>query len=137
VNLKGVWLCMRAELNHMADRPGSAIVNTSSVAGLRAFPGGGAYAASKHGVIGLTRSAAIEYARRGVRVNALCPGLTRSGMTQRVERNNPAVFASLLPPLGRAAEPEEMAGMVVFLCSAAASFLTGQAITIDGGASAL
>ena len=137
VNLKGVWLCLRAEIAQMLKNGGGAIVNTASVGGLVAVPASGAYAAAKHGVIGLTRTAAVEYAQQNIRVNAICPGLTRTGMTDRLSRANPAILAAIMPPMGRMAEPHEIAQAVVFMCSDAAAYLTGQAIALDGGATAI
>jgi len=137
VNLKGVWLCLRAEIAQMLKNGGGAIVNTASVGGLVAVPSGGAYAAAKHGVIGLTRTAAIEYAQQNIRVNAICPGLTRTGMTDRLARANPQVLSAIMPPMGRMAEPGEIAQAVVFMCSDGAAYLTGQAVALDGGATAI
>lgn len=138
INLKGVWLCMRAEIRQMLRQGrGGAIVNTASVGGLTAVPGDAAYAAAKHGVIGLTRTGAVEYASAGIRVNALCPGLTRSPMTDRIFSRAPEMLQSLMPPLGRIAEPEDMATMVAFLCSDASSYVTGQTMVVDGGATAI
>lgn len=133
VNLKGIWLCMRAEIPHIVKAGGGAIVNTASVGGLIAVPQNGAYAAAKHGVIGITKTAAIEYAADKVRVNALCPGLTDTGMTGRVLEKLQMAPEAIMPPLGRMASAEEMAGVAVFLCSDAAAFITGQAIAADGG----
>lgn len=137
VNLKGVWLCMRAQLAHMAGQRSGAIVNTASVGGLLAVPGNAAYSAAKHGVIGLSKTAAVEYAGHGIRVNALCPGLTRSGMTERLFAAAPELEASLMPPIGRMAEAAEMAGTIVFLLSDQASYFTGQAVAVDGAATAI
>ncbi len=137
VNLKGVWLCMRAEITQMLkNESGGAIVNTSSVGGLSAVPGSGVYAAAKHGVIGLTRTAAAEYAKHNIRVNAICPGLTKTGMTDRLSAADPALIAAIMPPMGRMAQPAEIANVVVFMCSGAASYLTGQALAVDGGSKA-
>jgi len=136
VNLTSVWLCLRAEIRQMLAQGGGAIVNTASVGGLTAVPGNAGYAAAKHGVIGLTRTAAIEYATYGIRVNALCPGMTRTAMVERLTATAPAMMGAVTLPIGRLAEPEEMAGAVVFLCSDAASYLTGQAIPVDGGVTA-
>ena len=137
INLTGVWLCMRAQLRQMAEAGRGSIVNTSSVAGLTGVSGAASYSASKHGVLGLTKTAAIEYAELGIRVNAICPGLTRSGMTQRLLETAPELIDSVLPPMKRMAEPDEIAGAVVFLLSDAASFLSGQAIAVDGAATAI
>jgi NAD(P)-dependent dehydrogenase (short-subunit alcohol dehydrogenase family) len=133
VDLNGVWYCMRAELRQMRRQGGGAIVNTSSVAGVAGLPGGSSYCAAKHGVIGLTRSAALENAAAGIRVNAISPGLTRSRLTDRLNEAHPGMLQLHLPPLGRMAEPEEMAGPVLFLCSDLASYLTGQCLVVDGG----
>jgi NAD(P)-dependent dehydrogenase (short-subunit alcohol dehydrogenase family) len=139
VNVKGVWLCMKHELRVMARQRSGAIVNTASVAGLVAAPKHAAYAASKHAVIGLTRSAAVEYGRLGVRVNAVCPAVIRTAMFERaVERGvaSPEQIAAL-HPAGRIGEPEEVAAAVLFLCSDAAPFVTGHAMTVDGGFTAV
>jgi NAD(P)-dependent dehydrogenase (short-subunit alcohol dehydrogenase family) len=137
VNLKGVWLCMRAELREMARLGKGSIVNTASVGGLVGVPGAGVYSATKHGVIGLSKTAAVEYARQGVRVNAICPGLTRSGMTDRLLKAAPNLIQSVMPPMQRLAEPEEIAQAVLFLLSDEASYLTGQAMAVDGAATAV
>jgi NAD(P)-dependent dehydrogenase (short-subunit alcohol dehydrogenase family) len=137
VNLKGVWLCMRAQIRHMKGHGGGAIVNTASVGGLIAVPGNACYSAAKHGVIGLSRTAAVEYAQSGIRVNALCPGLTKSGMTNRLLKIAPQLIDSVMPPMKRMAEPEEIAAAVVFLLSDRASYMSGQAMAIDGAATAV
>jgi NAD(P)-dependent dehydrogenase (short-subunit alcohol dehydrogenase family) len=138
VNLKGVWLSMKHELRPMLDRGDGAIVNTSSIAGLIGLRNSGAYTASKHGVVGLTKAAALEVAARGVRVNAICPGTIETPMLDRVFAVQPgrrAAYAAA-EPIGRIALPREVAGVVLFLCSDAASYLTGAAIPVDGGWSA-
>jgi NAD(P)-dependent dehydrogenase (short-subunit alcohol dehydrogenase family) len=132
VNLKGVWLCMRHELTQMAAQGGGAIVNTASIAGLAGLPTSSAYVAAKHGVIGLTKTAALEYAEAGIRVNAVCPGYIKTPMTEEVmQRRGAAILAQT--PLKRMGEPEEIAEMVVWLCSDRASFVTGAAWNVDGG----
>jgi NAD(P)-dependent dehydrogenase (short-subunit alcohol dehydrogenase family) len=135
VNLRSVFLCMKFEIPHLLAR-GGAIVNTASGAGLRAFAGLPAYVASKHGVVGLTKAAAAEYAKAGVRINAVCPGSTRTPMLEefmgRVEGLEKMMSAS--SPMRRLATPEEIAAAVVWLCSDAASFVVGTAFPVDGGA---
>jgi NAD(P)-dependent dehydrogenase (short-subunit alcohol dehydrogenase family) len=135
VNLKSVWLCMKHELPHMLERGAGSIVNCASIAGLVAFPMMPAYAASKHGVVGLTRTAAIEYARSGVRINAVCPGVIATPMVERATAGRADVLARLIAPqpIGRLGTAEEIASVVLFLCSEAASLITGQAIAVDGG----
>jgi NAD(P)-dependent dehydrogenase (short-subunit alcohol dehydrogenase family) len=137
INLKGVWLCMRAEIREMLKSGGGSIINTSSVGGLSAVPGAGSYAAAKHGVVGLTRTAAVEYAKAGIRVNAICPGLTKTRMTDKLSQLDPALIASVMPPMGRMAATNEIAEAVVFLASSAASYLTGHALAVDGGSLAV
>jgi len=137
VNLKGVWLAMRAQLRQMVAQGRGAIVNTASVGGLVAVPGSAVYSAAKHGVIGLSKTAAVEFAQAGIRVNAICPGLTRSGMTDRLFGAAPEMMQSIMPPMGRMAEPSEIAGTVVFLLSDHATYLSGQAIAVDGAATAI
>jgi len=128
VDLAGVWRCMRAEIRYMRAQRSGAIVNTSSMLGLAAMPDNGAYVAAKHGVHGLTRTAALELGGTGIRVNAIAPGVTRTGMTS-------AVSDELLRtvPLGRIAEPEEIAAAAVWLCSPEASYITGSVLVADGG----
>jgi NAD(P)-dependent dehydrogenase (short-subunit alcohol dehydrogenase family) len=128
VDLAGVWRCMRAEIRQMRSQGFGAIVNTSSMLGAAAMPDNGAYVAAKHGVHGLTRAAALELGGTGIRVNAIAPGVTRTGMTS-------AVSDELLRavPLGRIAEPEEIAAAVVWLCSPEASYITGSVLVADGG----
>lgn len=135
VNLKGTWLCMKHELAHMLGRGAGAIVNCSSIAGLVGFAQLPAYVASKHGVVGLTRTAALECAKSGVRVNAVCPGAILTPMLERVMSSTPEMRAQLLAsePMGRIGAPEEIAAAVMWLCSDGASFVTGQALAVDGG----
>ncbi len=134
VDLKGIFLCMKYELQHMLKVKGGAIVNTASVAGLVPEAGLGGYVAAKHGVIGLTKTAAIEHAHLGIRVNALAPGWVRTPMTKGWDEHK-GLNAHLraATPMHRGAEPEEMAGMVLFLCSEAASYVTGQTYAVEGG----
>ncbi len=134
VNLKGVWLCMKHEIRQMLSQGGGAIVNAASALGLVGVENMCGYIASKHGVVGLTRGAALEYATRHIRVNAICPGYIRTPMTQ-ARLDDPAHRARLLArePMGRVGEPEEVAAAVVWLCSDAASFVTGHALSVDGG----
>jgi len=135
VNLKSVWLGMKYEIPEMRKRGGGVIVNSSSVAGLVAFRTMGPYVASKHGVIGLTKTAALEYSNYGIRVNAICPGAIRTPMIDAFINNDPQTEANMsaLQPIGRMGRPEEVANLVLWLCSEAASFVTGAAIAIDGG----
>ena len=136
VNLRGVFLCMKYEIRQMLAQGGAgAIVNTASVAGLVGAATMPAYTASKHGVVGLSKAAALEYARRGIRVNAVCPGVVRTAMTERAIAQRPEREAAInhLHPMGRIAEPAEIAAAALWLCSPAASFVTGQAWAVDGG----
>ncbi len=135
VNLKGVWLCMKAEIAQMLKQGGGAIVNTASVAGLVGFQNLPAYCASKGGVVQLTRTAALEYAKMGIRINAVCPGVIRTAMVERVTGGNPQTEAQFvaMEPVGRMGTPEEVAAAVVWLCSDAASFVTGHPMVVDGG----
>ena len=135
VNLKGVWLCMKYELIQMLKQGKGAIVNTSSTAGVVASTGPAAYGASKHGVVGLTKTAAVEYAQSGIRINALCPGTTRTPLLDINFKADPQEEKRKenLHPMGRLGKPKEHAEAVVWLCSDAASFVTGHALLVDGG----
>jgi NAD(P)-dependent dehydrogenase (short-subunit alcohol dehydrogenase family) len=135
VMLTGVFLCMKHEIPHMIEQGGGVVVNTSSGAGLIGFPGQANYVAAKHGVIGLTKSAALEYIGRGVRVNAICPGTARSRMVDEWIDGSAEAEAEVaaLHPIGRIAEPEEIARAALWLASDAASFVVGTALPVDGG----
>jgi NAD(P)-dependent dehydrogenase (short-subunit alcohol dehydrogenase family) len=137
INLKGIFLAMKYEIPEMVKAGGGAIVNTASVAGLVGERGIGAYAASKHGVVGLTRTAALDYIGQGVRINAVCPGATRTRLLADWFQD-PKVESFILSrhPIGRIAEPEEIARVALFLASDDASFVVGQAIAVDGGLTA-
>ncbi len=134
VNLKGIWLCMKYEIPHLLKQAGGAIVNTASIAGLVGSRSA-AYGASKHGIVGLTKTAALEYARSGIRVNAVCPGVIRTPMLERSLERMPDLEARFVEvePIGRMGSPEEIAEAAVWLCSDAASFVTGHAMAVDGG----
>jgi NAD(P)-dependent dehydrogenase (short-subunit alcohol dehydrogenase family) len=135
IDLRGVFLCMKHEIPLMFAQGGGAIVNTSSGAGVRGFKGGAAYVAAKHGVIGLTKAAALDYAASNIRINAVCPGIIDTPMMDRFSGGTPegrqAVIAQ--EPVGRMGTPEEIAAAVVWLCSDAAAFVIGHAMVIDGG----
>lgn len=135
VNVKGVWLCMKYEIQQMVAQGDGAIVNTASVAGLVGAHSLPVYAASKHAVVGLTKSAAVEYARKGVRVNAVCPTVIRTPMVERGLAALPQFMDVVKQsiPMRRIGEPEEVAAAVLWLCSDAAKFVTGATLTIDGG----
>lgn len=135
VNLKGVWLCMKHEIIQMLKQGSGAIVNTASVAGLAAIEGTAAYVASKHGVAGLTKTAALEYAKAGIRVNAVCPGYINTPYVERAIMANPQYRDDVTSrhPIGRVGRPEEIAAAVVWLCSDAAAFVTGHVMPVDGG----
>ena len=139
VMLTGVFLGMKYEIPAMLERGGGAIVNTSSVAGLTGYPGQAGYIAAKHGVIGLTRTAAVEYGARGIRVNALCPGTARTPMIASAIDAFPAIGDDLVSrlPIGRLATPEEIADAALWLCSDASSFVLGAVIPVDGGYTAV
>jgi NAD(P)-dependent dehydrogenase (short-subunit alcohol dehydrogenase family) len=135
VNLFGVFLGMRYEIPAILETGGGAIVNNSSIAGVVGFPDLAPYVASKHGVIGLTKAAAIEYSGEGVRVNAICPGVIDTPMVERAKEESPETIeqATMATPLGRVGEPAEIGDPVVWLCSDEASFVTGESFVVDGG----
>jgi NAD(P)-dependent dehydrogenase (short-subunit alcohol dehydrogenase family) len=135
VMLTGVYYCLKAEIPLMLERGGGAIVNTASGVGLVGYPQQAAYTASKHGVIGLTKVAALDYGARGVRVNAICPGTARTPMVERAIDYDPTIADHLnaLHPIGRIGEASEVAEAAVWLCTAAASFVLGVALPVDGG----
>jgi NAD(P)-dependent dehydrogenase (short-subunit alcohol dehydrogenase family) len=137
INLKGVWLCMKYEIPHMLKQGGGAIVNMSSASGFHGTPYQNAYSASKHGVLGLTKTAALEYAKLGIRVNAICPGPIRTPGTEGYFTRDPEAETRLnaSTPMGRIGVPREIAETVLWLCSEGASYITGQSIAIDGGRS--
>ena len=136
VNLKSVWLCMKYEIPQMQAQGGGTIVNTSSILGLVGLSNGTAYTAAKHGVIGLTKTAALEYAEDHIRVNAVCPGFIKTRMTAETQEQRSEQVISRTP-LGRFGEPGEIAEMVVWLCSDRASYVTGAAYAVDGGWTAI
>lgn len=137
INLRGVWSSMKFELRQMREQGNGAIVNCSSLGGLVGGAQRGTYHAAKHGVIGFTKSAALEYATRGIRVNAVCPGLIRTPMSDKMEAEGQGealmAMRETLVPMKREGRPEEIADAVLFLCSSAASYITGQSISVDGG----
>ena len=135
INLRGVWSCMKHELRQMERQGGGAIVNNASVGALTGNPGIASYIASKHGVVGLTRTAALEYVKRGIRVNAVNPGLIDTQIARAVVNRDEQAYAELAKhvPIGRAGSPEEIASVVLWLCSPGASYVVGHALTVDGG----
>jgi NAD(P)-dependent dehydrogenase (short-subunit alcohol dehydrogenase family) len=132
-NVRGVFLSLKHQIPAMLKGGGGAIVNNASVAGLIGFPGASLYTASKHAVIGLTKAAALEYAKAGIRVNAVAPGAIESEMLDRFTKQVPRETLASMHPIGRTGEADEIAGAVVWLCSPQASFVTGQTLAIDGG----
>ena len=135
INLKGVWLCMKSEIPQMLKQGGGAIVNTASIAGLAGLSGTVAYVAAKHGVTGLTKAAAVEYATSGIRVNAVCPGYIQTPLVQPIFQENDGMEERVASrhPMGRLGEPEEIAQAVLWLSSDKAAFVTGHNMPVDGG----
>jgi NAD(P)-dependent dehydrogenase (short-subunit alcohol dehydrogenase family) len=135
INLRGVWSCMKYELRQMQRQGSGAIVNNASVGALTGNPGIGSYIASKHGVVGLTRTAALEYIKQGIRVNAVNPGLIDTQIARDVVNGDEHAYADIAKnvPIGRAGRPEEIASVVLWLCSPGASYVVGHSITVDGG----
>jgi NAD(P)-dependent dehydrogenase (short-subunit alcohol dehydrogenase family) len=135
INLRSVWLCMKYELLQMRQQGSGAIVNNSSIGGLIGIPGRAIYHATKHGVIGLTKSAALEYAARGININAVCPGAIETPMVAAMIANEPETMKDITKeqPIGRLGRPEEIASAVLWLCSPGASFVVGHALAVDGG----
>ncbi|MBP2652464.1 MAG: fabG1 [Firmicutes bacterium] len=139
-NLKGVWLCLKYEIRQMLKQKSGTIVNTSSVGSMKFDPGFGAYAASKSGVIALTKTAAVECASSGIRVNAICPGPTaQTGLSENMSSARPDEQDKMAQkiPMGRLTKPDEIANAVLWLCSDKSSFITGQALFVDGGFTAI
>lgn len=135
INLKSVWLCMKYELLQMRKQGSGAIVNNSSIGGLIGIPGRAIYHATKHGVIGMTKSAALEYAAKGIRINAICPGAIETPMVADMIAREPETMKDILKeqPIGRFGKPEEIASTVLWLCSPGAGFVIGHALAVDGG----
>jgi len=138
VNVTGVWNCMKVELDQMMQQGSGVIVNLASVAGLVGFPHHSAYAASKHAVVGLTKTAALEYIRKGIRINAVCPGFTDTPMVQRVMEEDPEYGQRLVQhiPARRLGTPEEVVSAILYLCDDQAGFVTGHCLVLDGGVTA-
>jgi NAD(P)-dependent dehydrogenase (short-subunit alcohol dehydrogenase family) len=138
INLRGVFLCMRHEIPLMLRQGGGAIVNTSSGAGVKGFAGQAAYCAAKHGIVGLSKAAALDYAKSNIRINAVCPGIIETPMMDRFSGGTPEGRARVIAqePVGRMGRPEEIAAAVVWLCSDAAAFVVGHAMVVDGGQTA-
>src|ERR671911_1581858 len=135
INLRGVFLCMKYEIPLLLEQGGGAITNCSSGAGVRGFEGQAAYVAAKHGVVGLSKAAALDYAASNIRINAICPGIIDTEMMQRFSGGTPEGRAAVIAqePIGRMGTPEEIAAAVLWLCSDAASFAVGHAMVVDGG----
>lgn len=135
INLRGVWLCMKYQIPEMIRNGGGSIVNCSSIAGIVSFVGTPAYGASKHGVIGLTQTAALEFAAKKIRVNAICPGVIDTAMVERFTHGEAQATRALVEgePMGRMGKPEEIAQVALWLCSDASSFVTGHSLVADGG----
>jgi NAD(P)-dependent dehydrogenase (short-subunit alcohol dehydrogenase family) len=135
INLKGIWLCMKYEIPQMLKLGRGVIVNTASVVGLTGGRGFPAYVASKHGIIGLTKAAALDYGKQGIRVNAVCPGTIYTSMYERRVGNDPETTARIISeiPLQRLGQPQDIAEAVIWLCSEGASFVTGHSLVVDGG----
>src|SRR3954463_2024467 len=139
INLRGVWSCMKSELRQMERQGSGAIVNNASVGALTGNPGIASYIASKHGVVGLTRTAALEYVKRGIRVNAVNPGLIDTQVARDVVAGDEQAYAEIAKhvPIGRAGRPEDIASVVLWLCSPGSSYVVGHALTVDGGMTVL
>lgn len=135
VNQRGIWSCMHHELRHMRAHGGGAIVNCSSIGGLIGIPGAGIYHGAKHAVLGMTKSAALEFAAQGIRINAVCPGTIDTPMVARMVAEDPSRMDDLIAaePIGRLGRPEEIANAVLWLCSPLASYVVGHALAVDGG----